>query len=73
MNEEKEHAALFHELIKKLDPSFAEHQADAPAKFKLIVSGASDQEVEAVGEGGANGVAEPELPKALTVGSLFKR
>lgn len=70
MNEEKEHAALFFELLKRLDPEQAEEALKADAKYRLLVAGASDEEVEAVGEEGA-GAALPERPLArLTVGQL---
>ncbi|XXF80737.1 demethoxyubiquinone hydroxylase family protein [Myxococcaceae bacterium GXIMD 01537] len=72
MDEEKEHASLFWQLIARLDPSQAEHAREASEKYRLIVSGASHEAVEAVGKGGA-GVAVPEEPgpdKRLTVGGL---
>jgi rubrerythrin len=74
MDEEKEHAGLFHQLLKRLDPAYAKHAEEAPAKYKLIVAGAPNEAIEAVGEGGeAPEITEPVLPKALTIGSLFKR
>jgi len=75
MDEEREHAALFIELLHRLDPAQAAHAKEASEKYKLIVSGASHEEVEAVGEGNGGGSAGhsiPELPvaKVLTVGNL---
>ncbi|HEX8441230.1 demethoxyubiquinone hydroxylase family protein [Archangium sp.] len=72
MDEEREHAALFWELIAKLDPAQAEHIKVMSEKFRLITSGASHETVEAVGEGngGRRMSAEPGLDKRLTVGSL---
>ena len=72
MDEEREHAALFWELIYRLDPEQAQHQREASEKFKLIIAGASHEEVESVGEGGGDGAAQEEapLPKTLSVGSL---
>ena len=72
MDEEREHAALFWQLIAKLDPQQAKHDAEASRKYQLIVSGASHEDVEAVGEGGGGQAVEPSLPKQLTVGS-FRR
>lgn len=68
MDEEREHAALFWELIRRLDPEQAKHAAEASEKFRLLISGASHEEVEAAGEGGER--AEPPLEKKLTVGIL---
>lgn len=71
MDEEREHAALFWQLIRRLDPSQAAHDDEAAEKFKLIISGASHEEVEAVGEGGGDAKAETTpMPKANTIGSL---
>jgi hypothetical protein len=76
MDEEKEHAALFKELIRRLDPAQAKHDAEAPRKYQLIVSGAPHEAVEAAGEegeaGGGAGAGAP-LPAQLTVGSLRTR
>lgn len=74
MDEEREHAALFWQLIARLDPQQAKHNAEASAKFKLIVSGASHEEIEGVGEEG-EGRASVEVvpPKTLTVGTLTRR
>ncbi|MBF5045636.1 ferritin [Aggregicoccus sp. 17bor-14] len=71
MDEEKEHAALFWQLIAMLDPAQAKHAAEANAKFRLLISGASHEEVEAAGEGG-NGEEplDPAAQKQLTVGNL---
>ena len=71
MDEEREHAALFWELIARLDPAQAEHIKVMSEKFRLIISGASHEAVEAAGEGGErSAAAEPGLDKRLTVGSL---
>ena len=70
MDEEKEHAALFRELIKRLDPRQAKHDAEAPRKYALIVAGASEEEVEAVGEEGEAESGAAPLPKTFTVGNL---
>lgn len=72
MDEEREHAALFWQLIAKLDPQQAKHDGEASRKYQLIVSGAPHEDVEAVGEGGGGKAAEATLPKQLTVGS-FRR
>jgi rubrerythrin len=69
MDEEREHAALFWQLIAKLDPAQAQHDREASQKYQLIVSGAPHEAVEAVGEGGGGGGDAP-LPKRLTVGNL---
>jgi rubrerythrin len=73
MDEEKEHMALFNELLKRLDPEQRKHAEEAPEKYRLIVSGAPEEVVEAVGKGGHAALAlaeEPAVPKKLTVGSL---
>ncbi|MCE9673457.1 demethoxyubiquinone hydroxylase family protein [Myxococcus stipitatus] len=72
MDEEREHAALFWQLIARLDPEQAQHAQEAVEKFKLIISGAPHESVEAVGKEGASSSAEPEpaVAKRLTVGSL---
>jgi rubrerythrin len=72
MDEEREHAALFWELIYRLDPEQAGHQREAGEKYRLIVSGAPKELVEGVGEGdgGGEGPADVPLPKAMTVGGL---
>jgi rubrerythrin len=67
MDEEREHASLFWELIKRLDAAQAKHDGEAAAKYRLIVSGASHEEVEAAGEGEG---PEPLPLKTLTVGGL---
>ncbi|MBN1205653.1 MAG: demethoxyubiquinone hydroxylase family protein [Myxococcaceae bacterium] len=72
MDEEREHAALFWQLIARLDPDQAKHDREAPKKYQLIVTGASHEAVEAAGEGGGEGGVEPELPRQLTVGG-FRR
>jgi uncharacterized protein len=75
MDEEREHAALFTELMYRLDPAYKRHAEEATRKYQLIVSGAPAEAVEAVGEGGNGPAAEaaPVLAKTLTVGPLFKR
>jgi uncharacterized protein len=70
MDEEKEHAALFWQLIALLDPDQAKHAAEANAKFRLIVAGADHEAVEAAGEGTATEDVDPVLQKQLTVGNL---
>src|SRR3954467_7374126 len=50
MDEEREHAALFLQLLHRLDPLQAKHASEASAKYKLIVAGASHEEVEDAGE-----------------------
>ena len=70
MDEEKEHAALFWQLIAQLDPSQAKHAAEANAKFRLIVAGADHEAVEAAGEESEGETLEPAAPKELTVGNL---
>jgi rubrerythrin len=71
MDEEREHAALFYTLIRRLDPRQALHDAEASEKYRLIVSGAPEEVVEAAGkgEGGAEGIESPPL-MTLTVGAL---
>lgn len=68
MDEEKEHASLFTELIHRLDPQQAGHAREASRKFQQIVSGLTHEELEA---------AETPAPAAalsgLTVGALFRR
>ncbi|NVJ20574.1 MULTISPECIES: demethoxyubiquinone hydroxylase family protein [Myxococcus] len=71
MDEEREHAALFWQLIARLDPEQAQHAQEAVEKFKLIISGAPHESVEAVGKEGASSEAtEPSIIKRLTVGSM---
>lgn len=71
MDEEREHAALFRELIRRLDPAQARHDAEAPQKYQLIVSGAPHEAVE--GGGGGEAAAPAPVAAALTVGSLRPR
>lgn len=71
MNEEKEHAALFFELLKTLDPKQHEEASRANEKFRLLAAGASDEEVERVGEEGGAQAEEPS--SGLTIGSLRGR
>jgi hypothetical protein len=71
MDEEREHAALFWQLIARLDPAQAQHDREASEKYRLITTGASHEAVEAVGEGGGESRGgEAPLPKQMTVGSL---
>jgi rubrerythrin len=77
MNEEKEHAALFWRLLQLLDPKQNEENADSAEKLRLLLSGASDEEVELAGKGGGGsdeGAAEEarEARPQLTIGSLKK-
>ena len=75
MDEEREHAALFWQLIARLDPAQAKHDAEASEKYRLIVSGASHEEIESVGEEDKHShpAVEPAATKALTVGNLTRR
>jgi len=71
MDEEREHAALFWQLIARLDPAQAEHIKVMSEKYRLLVSGAPKEEVEAVGEGDERTASvDPVLRKQLTVGSM---
>jgi len=71
MDEEREHAALFYMLIRRLDPRQAAHEEEVSAKYRLIVSGAPDEVVEAAGkEGEAPDGVEPPALLGLTVGAL---
>ena len=70
MDEEKEHASLFWQLIAMLDPAQAKHAAEANAKFRLIVAGADHEAVEAAGEGDEPEALDPAVQKQLTVGNL---
>lgn len=77
MNEEKEHAALFWHLLQRLDPKQAEEVRDGAEKVRLLMAGASDEEVERVGKGeaadaGAADEAREARPQ-LTIGSLKRR
>jgi rubrerythrin len=71
MDEEREHAALFYTLIRRLDPRQAAHEAEVSEKYRLIVSGAPEEVVEAAGKGeGASQEGEPPPMLNLTVGAL---
>ncbi len=71
MDEEREHASLFWELIARLDPAQAQHNQVMSEKYRLIAAGASHEAVEAAGEGGGGRAdASQGLDKRLTVGSL---
>ena len=79
MDEEREHAALFWQLIARLDPAQAGHAREASEKFRLITTSASHEAVEAVGkEGDGAGPGDEALPEPqgldqrLTMGS-FRR
>lgn len=77
--DEKEHYALFHELIRRLDPQQAEEMEGIGAKLDVILSSpsgteASEEEVDAAGEGEpdmSNLLEERERLRRPTVGSLF--
>jgi hypothetical protein len=73
MDEEKEHAALFWQLIRALDPAQAAHADEAPEKYRLIVAGASHEEVEAAGEGRTDAEHAAAPIPALTVGTMRGR
>lgn len=72
MDEEREHAALFYMLIRRLDPEQAKHESEVGEKYRLIAAGAPDEVVESVGHGSQEGktseMAVP--PDTLTVGRL---
>jgi rubrerythrin len=78
--DEKEHYALFHELIRRLDPQQVEEMDGVAAKLDLILSSPSgtepsEEEIEAAGESGAEDLSavleERERLRRPTVGSLF--
>lgn len=83
--DEKEHYALFHEMVRRLDPEQAAEMEGIGAKLDLILSTrsgteVSEEAVEAAGEGGggeADGVdlsaqlEERERLRRPTIGSLF--
>jgi uncharacterized protein len=80
--DEKEHYALFHELIRRLDPQQAEEMAGIGAKLDVILSTPSGTEAEekdveaagdaASGEGDLSSILdERERLRRPTVGSLF--
>src|SRR5690349_25178409 len=64
MDEEREHAALFWQLIAKLDPQQAKHDEEASRKYQLIVSCPPPENVEAVSEGGVGQGVEPAVARA---------
>lgn len=72
MNEEKEHATLFFELLKRLDPKLAEEAETAELKVRLLIAGASEEEVETAGEAAEAGADAPPEPPShrFTVGAL---
>ena len=75
--DEKEHYALFAELIRRLDPDIAEEMAGAGPKLDTILSAPSgtvtEETVEAAGE--ARSVSDTagarDLLRRTTVGSLL--
>ena len=79
--DEKEHYALFHELIRRLDPRQAEEMDGVGAKLDVILSAptgveASEEAVDTAGQdsGGtdlAGMIDERERLRRPTVGSLF--
>jgi len=79
--DEKEHYALFHELIRRLDPQQAEQMASIGAKLDVILSSptgaeASEEAVDEAGEGDGEGdlsalIEDRERLRRPTVGSLF--
>ena len=72
MDEEKEHATLFFELLKRLDPTMAEEALAADAKVRMLIAGATDEEGEALETSGTQAeekVPEPPLHR-FTVGPL---
>lgn len=77
--DEKEHYALFHELIRRLDPQQAEEMEGVGAKLDVILASpsgaeASEQAVDAAGESGGDlsgALEERERLRRPTVGSLF--
>jgi rubrerythrin len=76
--DEKEHYALFHALIRRLDPQQAEEMEGAGPKLDVILSTssgleASEEEVDAAGEESDVGtrLEERERLRRATVGSLF--
>ena len=80
LKDEKEHYALFHELIRRLDPRQAEEMQGVGAKLDVILAsptGAepSEQAVDAAAESGGEDLSgvleERERLRRPTVGSLF--
>ena len=78
--DEKEHFALFLELIKRLDPEQAKELQGVAAKLDLILSTpsgteASEQAVDAAGDASQGDMSrmldERERARQLTVGSLL--
>jgi len=78
--DEKEHYALFHELIRRLDPQQAAEMQGIGAKLDAILSSssgddASEDAVDAAGESGDGNLSsileERERLRRPTVGSLF--
>ena len=71
MDEEREHAALFYMLIRRLDSRQAIHEQEVSEKYRLIVAGAPDEVVEAAGKDGAGPDGDEAPPLlGLTVGAL---
>ena len=79
--DEKEHYALFVELIRRLDPDLADELASASPKLDAILSAptgeVSEEAIESAGGGGggngsvSDAAAERELLRRATVGSLL--
>ena len=78
--DEKEHYALFHELVRRLDPQQAEEMEGIGAKLDTILGAplgaASESAVDASGEGGGDvnltgGLEDREQLRQPTIGSLF--
>jgi rubrerythrin len=72
MNEEREHAALFMQLLLVLDPKQAEEAAAAGPKFRMLLAGATDEEVEGITAEEAAATPPPLVTAQLSVGSLKK-
>jgi hypothetical protein len=53
--EEREHAELFRELLKRLDPQLAEKSAAAPEQLRLMEAGADDEAIEEAGRSAGAG------------------
>lgn len=78
--DEKEHYALFHELVRRLDPQQAEEMEAIGAKLDTIlgapVGAAPESAVDASAEGAqaggvAGGLEERDRLRQPTIGSLF--
>jgi rubrerythrin len=74
--DEKEHYALFLELIRRLDPEQAEELASAGPRLDAILAAAtgavSEEAVEQAGDGAGSATAEQrDILRRPTVGSLL--